>query len=525
MGFLMPVAITLMLYVTFTMRASRQQREAASTENARIMQILEETSSLASSVTIAPARIIGEQGEEENDNEEDYHDGRSDQVLLPKRRRRYSHRQEPQQQQDEVEIVVEDKENAKPQQHKQQEDDAEPEEPPPPHKHLDIHQSEQSLSQQQQQRRQLSLQPPPPQNATERYAYVTSLFLGTKYICGAVMLAWTLRHRHPDIDLVALVAGHLSPHDEPHLHALETLRRVGYKIVEAPLLLNHYEQRAAGSHGALERRSFLFSKLNLYALTEYTKILFVDADVFLINSQLSQQEQQHDSGGDQPQPPLSDQLFKRHDAVKPAGHFFLPGEINVGFMLARPSMKTYWDMLTKFNTIHAVKTGDQDFQNQYWNHPPHEGFEEMSSLDHQFRDFNNLRWPFYKEDETTAYNRVDAPLDKGFRIYHPFGLKPWNCPRNVYCETNEERGMKYIWPQVTDLWWNEFDDMASAWPWLTQEPEAASYCLTTKIPAKWFRMTPEQLEEGRNKARQEEAHHKHKQQFDDDDNSGVVEKG
>ena len=70
-----------------------------------------------------------------------------------------------------------------------------------------------------------------------KLGYTVSMFAGTRYLCGAIMLAWTLRDRDPDHDLVAVISGELeSP--ENHKFAKEVLQKAGYRVYETPLLKN-----------------------------------------------------------------------------------------------------------------------------------------------------------------------------------------------------------------------------------------------------------------------------------------------
>ena len=68
--------------------------------------------------------------------------------------------------------------------------------------------------------------------------YVVSIHgSNTHELCGALMLAWTLRDRDPGHDLLAVISGELSSQEE-YSFTREVLQKVGYNITEGKDLLN-----------------------------------------------------------------------------------------------------------------------------------------------------------------------------------------------------------------------------------------------------------------------------------------------
>ena len=66
---------------------------------------------------------------------------------------------------------------------------------------------------------------------SDRIGYGVSLFGSIEYICGAVMLAFTLQNRNPNHDLVAVISGTLGTTKEQDQIGVEILQRAGYRIV------------------------------------------------------------------------------------------------------------------------------------------------------------------------------------------------------------------------------------------------------------------------------------------------------
>eukprot|EP00522_Entomoneis_paludosa_P006175 CAMPEP_0172445668 /NCGR_PEP_ID=MMETSP1065-20121228/5466_1 /TAXON_ID=265537 /ORGANISM="Amphiprora paludosa, Strain CCMP125" /LENGTH=424 /DNA_ID=CAMNT_0013196595 /DNA_START=182 /DNA_END=1456 /DNA_ORIENTATION=- len=326
-------------------------------------------------------------------------------------------------------------------------------------------------------------------NPTEKFAYATEVHGGTNYLCGAAMLAWTLRNRDPNIDLLAIVSGHLGDSREEHLNAIEYLKKSGYTIRYAPNLMNpftYYDHHSSGDakqggepvtanhvEKMKERKRSNFSKLNVFALFDYTKVVFIDADMFLARG-------------------APDRLFNLYDGYpKPAGRQIYGNGINSGFMVLRPNMTTYVDMLSKFSELESPKGGDQGFLKEYFN-TFHEGFEFLHPH-HDIRQITN-RWGTY----TKPQDRPDPPHQTHIDVYHAFGNKAWDCPRDVYCEENPTQAKKYIWPQMIDLWWTYFDDMAEAQPWVKDDEKYQGYCLQDVDAAykKWgYVVSKDEMEE------------------------------
>lgn len=79
-------------------------------------------------------------------------------------------------------------------------------------------------------------------NKKRELGYIISMFGSIDYLCGAIMLAWTLRDRDPNHDLVAVISGKLdSP--ENYTFAVEVLEEAGYKVYNTPLLEGPTKER------------------------------------------------------------------------------------------------------------------------------------------------------------------------------------------------------------------------------------------------------------------------------------------
>jgi hypothetical protein len=86
--------------------------------------------------------------------------------------------------------------------------------------------------------------------------YVIAVFNNANYLCGAIMLAWALRDRDPQYDLVAVISGQLESY-ENYIFTKEVLQKVGYRVYDSPLLM---KPNLAMYHKYLK---YHYSKLNV----------------------------------------------------------------------------------------------------------------------------------------------------------------------------------------------------------------------------------------------------------------------
>lgn len=191
-------------------------------------------------------------------------------------------------------------------------------------------------------------------------------------------------------------------------------------------------------------------------MVEYSKIVYLDSDLFLPNGHL-------------------DLLFAMYEgSPKPVARK-LRTTYNAGFMVLRPNMSLYFDMLTKFNTIQSNDGGDQDFQVAYFQ-KHQQGIESFTDRSFPIQVSNLDRL----DHSQTPAKRPNPP--KRVHIYHPFGVKPWMCPKmQPYCQESAERANRYLWPQFVDLWWQHFDEMVKAWPWIAETGGGKEFCLQPKL--------------------------------------------
>ncbi|MCT7374859.1 glycosyltransferase [Chelativorans salis] len=185
-----------------------------------------------------------------------------------------------------------------------------------------------------------------------RHAYVT-LVTNADYAMGAEALVRSLKLSGTKADIVVLHTGGVTT------ETLRPLAGLGARLVEAELLptsaaFNERHQRAKlhadapftkGNKPAFHTPLDNFAKLRLWLLTDYERVIFIDADALVLRN--------------------IDRLFSYPEfSAAPNVYESLADfhRLNSGVFVARPSEKTYGDMLAMLDRPGALwRRTDQTF--------------------------------------------------------------------------------------------------------------------------------------------------------------------
>lgn len=106
------------------------------------------------------------------------------------------------------------------------------------------------------------------------YAYVTLVMLGDKYISAAIVLSYTLKKLNTQADLVVLVTNDVSK------EGIEILMRFYDKVIEVEFVEVVNWRGIKQSHR--KYLNYVFTKFHVFNLTEYKKVLLIDADAMVL---------------------------------------------------------------------------------------------------------------------------------------------------------------------------------------------------------------------------------------------------
>ncbi|XP_042390336.1 UDP-glucuronate:xylan alpha-glucuronosyltransferase 2-like isoform X1 [Zingiber officinale] len=252
-----------------------------------------------------------------------------------------------------------------------------------------------------------------PASAGRREAYVTVLHSSEAYVCGAVALAHSIRRTGSTRELVLL-------HDRSIAgEKLRALAAAGWSLREIERIRNPRAERGTYNE-------YNYSKLRLWQLTDYHKLVFIDADILVLRN--------------------LDPLF-HFPQISAAGN---DGVIfNSGVMVIEPSNCTFRALMARRADVVSYNGGDQGFLNEvfvWWHRLP--------------RRVNFLKniWS-NTTAEASVKNRLFAADPPELYAIHYLGIKPWNCRREYDCNWNVGDQRSYASDPAHATWWSVHDAM------------------------------------------------------------------
>ncbi|CAA0818392.1 Putative UDP-glucuronate\\x3axylan alpha-glucuronosyltransferase 3 [Striga hermonthica] len=274
----------------------------------------------------------------------------------------------------------------------------------------------------------------------KREAYATILHSAHAYVCGAITAAQSIRMSGSSRDLIVLVDDAITPH---HRAGLES---AGWKV--RPILRVRNPKAEPEAYN-----EWNYSKFRLWQLTDYDKVIFIDADLLILRN--------------------IDFLFQMPEISATANNATL---FNSGVMLVEPSECTFQLLMDHINEIESYNGGDQGYLNEvftWWHRIP----KRMNFL----KNFWEGDEPSWKEAKTRMF-RADPPV---LYVLHYLGLKPWMCFRDFDCNWNVEILREFASDEAHSTWWRAHDAMPR---------ELQKYCLLRskqKAALEWDRRQAE----------------------------------
>jgi len=160
-------------------------------------------------------------------------------------------------------------------------------------------------------------------------AYATLLY-GDEFLLGVRVLGKSIRDTGVDKDMVALVSDGVSK------SGIELLEADGWRVERIDLLKNPNSKRPARFWG-------VYTKLRIFNMTDYEKVVYLDADTIVLRS--------------------IEDLFACQGFCANLKH---SERLNSGVMVVEPSVSLFEDMVSKIKSTYSYTGGDQGFLNSYY---------------------------------------------------------------------------------------------------------------------------------------------------------------
>ncbi|KAG1462734.1 hypothetical protein G6F55_002801 [Rhizopus delemar] len=218
------------------------------------------------------------------------------------------------------------------------------------------------------------------QDNNNKNAFVT-------FLCDDVMgeatevLVYSLKQTNTQHDIVVLVLDEVTP------IVRRRLEHLGAKIINVNQVKYPWESASARRKGF--NKACRYSKLNLWNLTQYKKVVFLDADTMVVRS--------------------IDDLFDypQFSAVVDIG-----GVMNTGVFVAEPNQETFKDIMNTYEDAPSYNKGDQGFLNYYFNQSTHP-LPGYYNLMVKFTHFSTLAASFISQNTVRV-------------LHFTSETKPWN---------------------------------------------------------------------------------------------------
>lgn len=239
-----------------------------------------------------------------------------------------------------------------------------------------------------------------------RTAFVTTLCHGGAYAPGVETLGRSIDKsgtRHPKVVIHT---------DDVPSEALRRLAEQGWLLREvAPI-----ENPSPSSGMLFDRFASVFTKLRAWQLTEFDKIVLMDADMLVVRN--------------------IDDLFERPDFAA-APDFFLPDRFNSGLMVLDPSASTFERMMEALAEYPSYDGGDQGFLNTFL------GDWYAMPVTHRLPAGYNLHHFIYQF--LMGHPSLASALEWEAKVLHYTMQKPWTA--------------KTVLTGGSAVWWNAYFEL------------------------------------------------------------------
>ncbi|KAH9320929.1 hypothetical protein KI387_015568 [Taxus chinensis] len=253
----------------------------------------------------------------------------------------------------------------------------------------------------------------PNSNPKRREAYVTILHSSEVYVCGAIVLAQSIRMSGSKKDLIILVDKKVQEESR------KGLRTAGWQVREISRIRNPKAEKDSYNE-------WNYSKFRLWKLTDYDKIIFIDSDLLILRN--------------------LDFLFDLPQISATGNSRFV---FNSGMMVIEPSNCTFRLLMRHRKDIISYNGGDQGYLNEvftWWHRLP----RRMNYLKHFWSNDTE------EYEMKTSLFGADPPE---LYVLHYLGIKPWQCYRDYDCNWNVENQRSYASNVAHARWWKVHDNM------------------------------------------------------------------
>lgn len=253
--------------------------------------------------------------------------------------------------------------------------------------------------------------------AMGKCAAVTLVYSDDDFVMGAITLGYSLKQVGTRMAMVAMVT------DVVSAKSRQLLINAGWRLHEARAVSNP-------NPDYFVRLEYIFTKLQIYTLVEYDRVVYFDADT-LANENVDE---------------LCSCNAYHCSVVR--NTFF-----NSGVIVAIPSLPIYSDMMEKYTSMHSYTGGDQGFLNNYFWNP-----EECPFFDPQ----QKLESPIATDVSHLRCHRLPGYYNGDVGVYITRGDR-WQFDPD---ETREQPKVTHFTLSIFKPWsWPTYIIVRDSWVW------------------------------------------------------------
>lgn len=252
-------------------------------------------------------------------------------------------------------------------------------------------------------------------SVTPRRAYAT--FCTDDFVPGVLALATSLRRHRNAQPLIVMHLGDLTDSSRKALATVPDLRLREVAPIKNP-------------HASADPRfSVVFAKLHVFGLTEFERVVFIDADALVLAN-------------------IDDllELDSTFAAAPDHGIGLRKNEFNSGVFVCRPDERLQEELLAQVTLLDSRDGGDQGFLNSYFG----------TQTTRLARSDNTLKRIYWHHPHMFDQKQV--------RILHFVGDKPWHTPPKDFARYHP----------LYELWWRYYPSDLMPIPRHIPTPDEAS---------------------------------------------------
>ena len=227
-----------------------------------------------------------------------------------------------------------------------------------------------------------------------KYTFVTLIYSRSFVIYGRVLGKSIQNVKNKNIDMIAMIPNE----NDLKVQEFELLEEVGWNTQLVSKISNERKTIRSDWNG-------VFTKLNIWNLTKYEKVIFLDADTLVVKN--------------------IDDLFNCSYEICAAPDIHPPDIFNAGVMVITPSENTYKNLLSKLTILDSYDGTDQGFLNSYFHFETFEAKQRLKTRDNA-NIYTYHLYPIGWPTNVRIIHYTNIPLLKpGSWISYPFFDLNW----------------------------------------------------------------------------------------------------